>query len=211
MPLTCRIGQRQASTNNEGKAMANDVTVNSPRRGNIWRILGWGTAAGLILLPLVAMQFTSEVNWTFSDFVFAIVMFGSVGLGLELAVRRGNRAYTIAAALALLVSFLSIWFTGAVGIIGNEAEDSNMLFLGVVAIALAGSVVALFRPSGMAVAMAVAAIAQVAVPVVATGIGDSRPSAIWAPEVIVLTLVFTAMWLASARLFKSAAQSPTRA
>ena len=191
--------------------MTDDVSPMSTLPRNTWRILGWGAAAGLILLPLVAMQFTSEVNWTFSDFVFAIVMFGSVGLALELAVRRGNRAYTIAAALALLVSFLSIWFTGAVGIIGNEAEDSNLLFIGVVAIALAGSVIALFRPSGMAVAMVAAAIAQVGVPIVATVIGDSKPSAIWAPEVIILTLVFTAMWLASARLFKSAAQSPIRA
>ncbi len=177
------------------------------RRSMPWRILGWGAAAGLILLPLVAMQFTSEVNWTASDFIFAIVMFGSVGLALELAVRRGNRAYTAAAGIALLVSFLSIWFTGAVGIIGNEAEDSNLLFIGVVALAVAGSVIALFRPKGMAVAMLVSAGAQASVPIVSTIIADSRMSAIWAPEVIVLTLLFTAGWLASARLFRSAAQS----
>ena len=191
--------------------MANDVSIGSPRRGNLWRILGWGSAASLILLPLVAMQFTNEVNWTGSDFVFAIIMFGSVGLALELAVRRGSRAYTIAAGLALLVSFLSFWFTGAVGIIGNENEDSNALFLGVVAIALAGSVIALFRPAGMAVAMAVAAVAQALVPIIAAVIGDSKQSAIWAPEVIILTLVFTAMWLGSARLFRSVAQAGTRA
>ena len=191
--------------------MAQDLSLETARRGNFWRIAGWGVAAGLILLPLVAMQFTSEVNWTISDFVFAAIMFGSVGLGLELAVRRGNRAYTIAAALALLVSFLSFWFTGAVGIIGNENEDSNLLFLGVIAIALAGSVIALFRASGMAVVMVVAAIAQAAVPVVASIIGDSAMAAIWAPEVIILTLIFTALWLASARLFRDAAQKVTRA
>ena len=191
--------------------MTNEVSVGSTQRGNIWRIAGWGAAAGLILLPLVAMQFTSEVNWTASDFVFAAIMFGSVGLGLELAVRRGNRAYTIAAALALLVSFLSFWFTGAVGIIGNESEDSNLLFLGVIAIALAGSVIALFRASGMAVAMVVAAVAQAAVPVVASIIGDSAMAAIWAPEVIILTLVFTALRPATARLFRDAAQPVTRA
>lgn len=211
MPLTHRIGQGKTSTITGGKAMAGDITLGAKRRGNFWRIAGWSAAAGLILLPLAAMQFTSEVNWTASDFIAAAVMFGSVGLGLELAVRRGNRAYTIAAALALLVSFLSFWFTGAVGIIGNEAEDSNMLFLGVIAIALAGSVIALFRPTGMAVVMGVAAIAQAAVPVVASIIGDSAMAAIWAPEVIILTLVFTALWLASARLFRSAAQPVTRA
>jgi len=211
MPLTHRIGQGQASTITGGKAMAGDITLSARRRGNFWRIAGWGAAAALILLPLVAMQFTSEVNWTASDFLFAAIMFGSVGLGLELAVRKGNRAYTFAATLALLVSLLSFWFTGAVGIIGNEAEDSNLLFLGVIAIALAGSLIALFRPAGMAVAMVVAAVAQALVPVAASIIGDSRLSAIWASEVIVLTIVFTGMWLASARLFRAAAQAVTRA
>lgn len=190
--------------------MTNDQTLKSEPRAIPWRILGWGAAAGLILLPLVAMRFTSEVNWTGSDFIFAIIMFGSVGLGLELAVRRGNRAYTAAAGVAMLISFLSVWFTGAVGIIGNEAEDSNLLFIGVVAVALAGSVIALFRPKGMAVAMLVAAVAQLSVPFIASVIRDSKLSAIWAPEVIILTILFTAGWLASARLFQSAAQ-PTRA
>ena len=191
--------------------MAEDFSLGAGRRGSLWRIAGWGAAAGLILLPLVAMQFTNEVNWNAADFIAAAVMLGSVGLGLELAVRRGNRAYTIAAALALLVSFLSFWFSGAVGIIGNENEDSNLLFVGVIAIALAGAVIALFRPAGMAVVMVVVAIAQAGVPVIATIIGDSKMAAIWAPEVIILTLVFTAMWLASARLFRDAAQAVTRA
>lgn len=191
--------------------MAGEFSLGAGRRGNIWRIAGWGAAAGLILLPLVAMQFTNEVNWNAADFIAAIVMLGSVGLGLEVAARRGNRAYTIAAALALLASFLSFWFSGAVGIIGNEGEISNLLFVGVIAITLAGSVIALFRPAGMAVAMVVAAVAQAAVPVVASIIGDSKMAAIWAPEVIILTLVFTAMWLASARLFRDAAQATNRA
>ena len=44
------------------------------------------SAAGLLLLlPLVAMQFTNEVNWTFSDFLVAgILLFGTGGL-IELA------------------------------------------------------------------------------------------------------------------------------
>jgi len=65
--------------------------------------------------------------------------------------------------------------------------------------------------SGMAVAMVVAAVAQAALPVVASALGDSAMTAIWAPEVLILTLLFTALWLASARLFHKAAQSATRA
>ncbi len=185
--------------------MVNEGSLDGARRGNAWRIAGWGAAVALVLMPLVAMQFSSEVNWTVGDFIFAIITLGSVGLGLELAVRKGNRAYAMAAGLALLVSFLSVWFTGAVGIIGNENEDSNMLFIGVIVVALAGSAIAMFRPKEMAIAMSVAAAAQMAVPVVASMIGDSTMATIWAREVIILTIVFTAMWLVSARLFRKAA------
>ena len=68
--------------------MANADSVDGERRGNPWRIAGWGTAAGLVLLPLVAMQFTqrSRLDRVRLRHV-AIVMLGSVGLGLELAVR----------------------------------------------------------------------------------------------------------------------------
>jgi len=39
------------------------------------RLIVWAVVVALILLiPLVAMQFTSEVNWTLSDFVFAGVL-----------------------------------------------------------------------------------------------------------------------------------------
>ena len=46
-----------------------------------WRIFGWGMAAVVLLLPLVGMQFTSEVNWTGFDFLVAGVMVGGVSEG----------------------------------------------------------------------------------------------------------------------------------
>ena len=54
--------------------------------------------------------------------------------------------------------------------------------------------------------MAIAAFAQVAVPLIAPVFGDSTMAAIWAREVVVLTIVFTAMWVVSARLFRAAAR-----
>lgn len=187
--------------------MANQGSAERVRRGSMWRVAGWGTALGLVLAPLAAMQFTTEVNWTASDFLFATVVFGSVGVGIELAARIKSRTFMIGVAVALLASLLQIWFTAAVGIIGNENEGSNLLFPGVVLIALTGSAIARFRPARMAVAMIVAAVAQAAVPVIASVVGDSSMAAIWAPEVIVLTIVLTALWLVSARLFQVAARS----
>jgi predicted Na+-dependent transporter len=55
--------------------------------GTRWRIVIWGTAAFLLLLPLIAMQFTNEVNWDETDFVvFGAMLFGACGV-YELAAR----------------------------------------------------------------------------------------------------------------------------
>jgi hypothetical protein len=45
----------------------------------------------VLLLPLVAMQFTEEVNWSLFDFVFGAALLGGTGLLLELAVRKPSR------------------------------------------------------------------------------------------------------------------------
>ena len=165
-----------------------------------WRLIGWGGAALLLLLPLVA-----GAPWTLADFVFAAVMFSLVGLGIEFAVRKRNSAYTMAAAAAIAAAFLQIWFTGAVGIIGNEQDDVNVLFLGVVMVGLLGSVGALFRPAGMALAMTAAAIAQALLPFGAWVLWPEARADILKPEVIVLTGFFTGLWLVSAWLFRKAA------
>lgn len=166
-----------------------------------WRLIGWSTAAFLLLLPLV-----TNALWTLLDYVVMGALFGLVGLGLEFAVRNGNRTYTLAAAVALAAAFLLVWITGAVGIIGSENDDANLLFLGVVALALLGAMGSLFRANGMALAMAAAALAQALVPVLALTFWPQSASSVWAPEVFALTGFFTGMWLLSAWLFRKSAQ-----
>ena len=51
------------------------------RSGIPWRIIGWGGAVALLAAPFIAMRFTTEVNWTASDFVFAAVLLGVIGGG----------------------------------------------------------------------------------------------------------------------------------
>lgn len=84
---------------------------------NKWRIIGWGGALALLLTPLVAMQFTSEVNWTGSDFVAAIILLGGAGLAIEIALRLiANRRTRAIAIVAIIAALLLIWADGAVGI-----------------------------------------------------------------------------------------------
>jgi len=185
--------------------MAKQAANTGGRRWTPWRMVGWSIPALLLLLPLVAMQFTDEVNWTASDFVFACVLFGSVGLAFELIVRKSvSLAYRSGAALAVVAAFLTIWVNGAVGMIGSEDNPYNFLFGGVLVLALTGAIVARFEPGGMARAMAVAAIAQAALG--AFGLtADARGG--------VLSMAFAGLWLLSAALFRNAAgeQRPGRA
>ena len=65
-------------------------TGTTTRSGHGWRMAGWGAAVALLMVPFVAMRFTDEVRWTGSDFLFAGILFGTVGLVIELAVRRSS-------------------------------------------------------------------------------------------------------------------------
>lgn len=165
------------------------------QRTGRWRLLGWSAAVLLLLVPLVAMQITDEVNWTASDFLVFALMLAAVGGGVELAARMtSNRAYRAGAALALLAAFLVLWANGAVGIIGNGNDPANLLFLGVLAVATIGALLSRGRPRGMMQAMAVTAVAQLLVGVVVPVLGLGH---VW-----LVTAVFTSLWLSAAALFQ---------
>lgn len=103
-----------------------DKTVNDTKgvRG-MWRAILWGTLALLLLTPALAMQFTSEVDWSASDFVIMGLLLSALGLGIELAMRllRNWPARLIASGAALLV-FLAIWAELAVGVFGTPFAGS---------------------------------------------------------------------------------------
>jgi hypothetical protein len=64
------------------------------------------------------MRFTPEVNWTFSDFVFAAVMFLALGGAIETIVRVLRSGSTrLLAILAVVAAFLWLWAEFAVGVL----------------------------------------------------------------------------------------------
>lgn len=78
------------------------------------------TVALILLIPLIAMQFTNEVNWTLLDFVAAGVLLLGTGLMCELVMRRVKKIkHRIAICAVLLAALLLIWLELAVGIFGT--------------------------------------------------------------------------------------------
>jgi hypothetical protein len=190
-----------------GKAMRENTASGGGGRGSRWRIAIWGTAAFLLLLPLLAMQFTDEVNWDETDFVVFGVMLAVACGTYELAARMtGNRAYRAAVGVAVAAAFILVWINLAVGIIGSEDNPANLMYGGVLAVAIVGGVLARFQAVGMARALSATALAQALVGVIAlvAGFGDTAPS--FPEAIVVLTGFFAALWLLSAWLFRKAAR-----
>lgn len=79
----------------------------------------------LLMVPLIAMQFTTEVNWTWFDFVVAGILLYGTGLLCELVLRKvrdtGRRFLVIG--IVLVVLFL-VWAELAVGIFGTPLAGS---------------------------------------------------------------------------------------
>ncbi len=77
-------------------------------------------ATALLLVPLIAMQFTNEVIWTINDFLGAGVLLYGTGFFIELAIRKvkkSNVRFLVIFGI-LLVLFL-VWAELAVGVFGT--------------------------------------------------------------------------------------------
>jgi peptidoglycan/LPS O-acetylase OafA/YrhL len=79
----------------------------------------------LLLIPLIAMQFTSEVNWTLSDFVVAAVLLLGTGLMCELVIRKVKKpVHRVTICAVILVLLFLVWAELAVGIFGTPFAGS---------------------------------------------------------------------------------------
>lgn len=71
----------------------------------------------LLLIPLIAMQFANEVNWTVMDFAVAAVLLLCTGFLCELMLRKVKRtAFRIILCVLLLLLLLIVWLQLAVGL-----------------------------------------------------------------------------------------------
>lgn len=83
------------------------------------------TVTLLLMIPLFAMQFTNEVNWSPFDFIVAGILLYGTGLLCEFAMRKVNKTeHRIAICAILLVLLLLTWAELAVGIFGTPFAGS---------------------------------------------------------------------------------------
>ncbi len=180
-------------------------------RRALWRPVLWGGALCLLALPWVAMRFTSEVDWSPVDFAVFGTMLALACGAVELAMWASSAwSYRLGALAGIGTGFLLLWVNLAVGFIGDEDNPANLMYAGVLGLAIVGSLMARLRARGMAIAMTLTALAQGAVAVIATWEPVCATVGItcdddWA--VLPATLVFMAMWLVSAGLFAFAART----
>lgn len=74
----------------------------------------------ILLIPMIAMQFTDEVKWTISDFIVAGILLLGTGLAIEFVLRtiRSTQIRLLLFGFILFVLFL-VWAELAVGIFGT--------------------------------------------------------------------------------------------
>ena len=83
------------------------------------------TAIAILLIPLIAMNFTNDVNWKIFDFLIAGILLIGTGLTLEFILRKiKTLRYRILFGIALFVVLFLIWAELAVGIFGTPFAGS---------------------------------------------------------------------------------------
>jgi len=159
----------------------------------------------ILMIPLVAMQFTNEVNWSLSDFIIMGIILFSIGLSYELIARKSEEiVYRSAFGVALAGVFLLLWVNGAVGIIGSEDNPANLMYGMVLIAGILGSFMSRLKSKDMMVTLLVIALIQFIVPIVALIFEPANAS--WGKTgvigVFVLNAFFVMLFIISALLFR---------
>lgn len=137
--------------------------------------------------------------WSLGDFALFGAMLLAVCGSYELAmILSDQRAYRLGFGLTLLGMFLLVFANLAVGIIGSEDNRANLAFFGIPLVGIVGALIARLSARGLATTLYVMAGLQVA-------------AALLFPAqdrvfMLLVTGIFTTLWLAAAQAFNVAAR-----
>lgn len=80
-------------------------------------------APSLLLIPLIAMHFTAEVNWEVRDFVVAGILLNGTALAYILLARMLPK-YRVISGIFIALLLAMVWIELAVGIFGTPLAGS---------------------------------------------------------------------------------------
>ncbi|MHB9039713.1 MAG: hypothetical protein ACYC4T_03590 [Melioribacteraceae bacterium] len=161
-------------------------------------------AAVLLLLPLLAMLITKEVDWSLFDFVAAWILLFSAGFTYRMVARKMNNImYKAAVGVAVGTSLLLIWSNLAVGLIGSEDNPANWMYVGVLAIGFLGAIITRLQPKGMYRVLFSMAFAHALIAVIALIARLDMSAESSAIEILGVNGFFVVLWIGSALLFRS--------
>lgn len=101
--------------------MAKNPVVNSNLR--LWAIII--SVPILLLIPFIAMQFSSEVVWSLSDFIIAGILLLATGLMFELVLRKFKTTKSRLMLCGIIfLGLVLVWAELAVGVFGTPFAGS---------------------------------------------------------------------------------------
>jgi hypothetical protein len=171
------------------------------------RIFLWAAAIiVLLLVPMIAMQFNTGVNWGPLDFAVAAALLGGAAFSYELlASRRSALSYRIGVGIAVLSSLFLVWANLAVGLIGDEGNPANLMYAAVLAVGFIGAIASGFRARGLAYTVFTMAIVQALIGAIAI-IGGLGLPATTPLEIAGITGFFVFLFAVSGAIFLKAAE-----
>jgi hypothetical protein len=97
-------------------------TLITPNKNIMLITLGTGL---ILVVPLIAMQFSDEVRWGLADFIIVGCLLFGTGLMYEFLARRvSTTRHRVILGIVLLVAFFLVWAELAVGIFGTPFSGS---------------------------------------------------------------------------------------
>jgi hypothetical protein len=157
----------------------------------------------ILTIPLVAMQFTDQVDWSVSDFIIMGILIFTMVLAFVLITRQAiNLMYKAAIAGTVGTTFLMIWANAAVGLIGSGPHAGNFMYAGVVAVVIVGTYLSRFTARGMELAMFGTAVSLVLIAVIQLLLNMDEYPASSVQEIIAVNGFFCFLYATSGLLFR---------
>ena len=165
----------------------------------------------LLTIPLIASQFTNDVDWSTGDYILAaILLFGTGFIYKLITGKTGTFIYRAGVGIALASSLFLVWVNLAVGLVGSEDNLFNLVYFGVPFIGIISAITFGFQSQGLERTMFIMAFVQTLATVTALGTGMHELPNSSITEILAVNGLFIVLFTVSALLFRYDEQNNSR-